>query len=529
MRKPYTSVESVLRSALALPGALAAKASPQTDRVLRSTRLEDSIYTDLRQGDAALDEIEQGATEKLKSFPALSRDVFQAFYSLTPRKNQEDALSTMAKKFNAHILDHVMEQDDYPALKNICEGRELLAYDAAAEFTARTAGEIDELLSGLGGEKGELETLEKLEDSAQQWEKNLSGLLKEKSRSGEANEKLDQALVGAANQLESKRRQIEAVARSIDTQLVRHADSTDQVLSEAVKAAREHAEETESIIASWSDEPGNMTRCPVNTELLRRVRKSEKLVEISKYLGRFREIFAQGKRNGYAYGRGEKYSLELGNDLSRALTSELAMLALPEMTALFLQKYRKKQLKQYRRREPVYKGMGDIICCLDESGSTEGDPAAWGKAVAMTLLEIAADSGRRFALIHFSGIGSFQTDIFLPGQYTAEDKLRAAETFLDGGTDFVAPLFQALSLMKDEGFQNADIVFVTDGECELSEADTAEFRSQQAARHFSVTGVLLDQKTPCMEFSLTPFCQKIYRTSELTGDDVVRSLVSERV
>ena len=32
------------------------------------------------------------------------------------------------------------------------------------------------------------------------------------------------------------------------------------------------------------------------------------LRDISKYPGRFREIIAQGRRNGYAYGRGEKYS-----------------------------------------------------------------------------------------------------------------------------------------------------------------------------------------------------------------------------
>lgn len=47
----------------------------------------------------------------------------------------------------------------------------------------------------------------------------------------------------------------------------------------------------------------------------------------------------------------------------------------------------------------------------------------------MTLLEIAESEGRRFALIHFSGPGSFKTDLFLPRQYTIEDKLRAAETF----------------------------------------------------------------------------------------------------
>ena len=529
MRKPFHSVTDVLRSAWATAGTLVKKNDNRTDRVLRSTRLEDEIYADLREDDETMDGIEQEASEKLKTFPALSRDVFQSFYSLSPRRNDEEKLSTTARKFNTHILDHVTEQDDYPALKSICEGREMLAYDAAAEFTQRAASELDSLLSDLGGDKGSLETLEKLEESAQKWADDLAELLEQKEQAAEPDEKLDKALVGAANQLESKQRQAEAVARMIDTQLIRQEEQTDALVGAAVSAAKGRAEETLNILSAWSDEPGNLTRCPMNTELLRRVRQSKNLVDISRYLGRFREIFAQGKKNGYAYGRGEKYSLELGNDLSKALTSELAMLATPETTPLFLQKYRTKQIKQYRRREPIFKGMGDIICCLDESASTEGEPAAWGKAVAMTLLEIAADGKRRFALIHFAGSGSVQTDVFIPGEYTAEDKLRTAETFLGGGTNFETPMRAAIGLMESGGFENADVVFLTDGECELPEEFHAELQAEQAARRFTVTGILLDKGKDCFDFSLKAFCQKIYRTSELTGDDIVRALVSDRV
>ena len=497
--------------------------------MLRSTRLEDEIYADLREDDEALDQIEQAASGRLKTFPALSRDVFQSFYSLTPRRNDAERLTATARKFNTHILDHVTGQDDYATLKTICEGRELLAYDAAAEFTQRAAAELDELLSGLGGDNGSMETLEKLEDAAQKWADSLAKLLQENARATEPSEQRDKALVGAANQLASKQKQAEAVAQIIDTSLLRQANATDAIVGAALSAAKAHAEETRDILAAWSNEPCDLTRCPMNTELLRRVRQSQSLVDISRYLGRFREIFAQGRKNGYAYGRGEKYSLELGNDLSKALTSELAMLATPETTPLFLQKYRTKQIKQYRRREPVFKGMGDIICCLDESGSTEGDPAAWGKAVAMTLLEIAASGKRRFALIHFSGSGHCQVDVFLPDQYTAEDKLRAAEAFLNGGTNYETPLRQALALMESGGFENADIVFLTDGECALSEAFRAELSAAQDARHFTVTGILLDKGKACFDFSLQAFCQKIYRTSELTGDDIVRAVVSERV
>ena len=101
--------------------------------------------------------------------------------------------------------------------------------------------------------------------------------------------------------------------------------------------------------------------------------------------------------------------------------------------------------------------MGDIICCLDESNSTKGEAAAWGKAVAMTLLEIATESRRSFALIHFAGSSSCQVDIFRPGEYTLEDKLTAAETFLGGGTNFERPIREVIHLMEAEDFEKADL------------------------------------------------------------------------
>ena len=64
---------------------------------------------------------------------------------------------------------------------------------------------------------------------------------------------------------------------------------------------------------------------------------------------------------------------------------------------------------------------------------------------------------------------------------------------------------------------------------ELPEDYLETLRKEQAARKFTVTGILLDAGNPGMDFSLTPFCQKIYRTSELAGDEIVRGLVSQRM
>lgn len=437
-----------------------------------------------------------------------------------------EELKARDEKRDAKLIRY---SEAYPTLKAVCEGRELPAYEAAAEFTAQTSGELDNLLSQLGGKPGAVQTLEKLEQAEKTAEDKLAALLEQLRGAPQDDPALSAAVVKAANDAESKRRQADAVNKLVDAGLAQNQAEAGALIARAVSAAAERAEEVQTILGAWSDAPGDMRKTDANAALLERVRDSKTLQDISRYLGRFREIFAQGKRNGYAYGRGEKYALELGNDLSRALTSELAMLAVPETLPLFLRKYQHRQIKQYRRREPVYKGAGDIICCLDESGSTAGDLAAWGKAVALTLLEIAQSEGRKFALVHFSGPGRFQTDVFLPGQSSLEEKLHAAETFLGGGTDFQTPLAEAERLMREGGFENADIAFITDGECSLPETCVEMLQKAQSELRFTVTGILLDEGNAGMDFSLKPFCQNIYRTSELTGDQIVGEIVLDRV
>ena len=102
------------------------------------------------------------------SFPLMRQTDVQSIYHM---------LSVAARKFNAPILEHITQSGDYPTLKSVCEGRELPAYEAASEFVARTAGELDSLLSDIGGEKNALNTLEKLEQGERQARQELAELL----------------------------------------------------------------------------------------------------------------------------------------------------------------------------------------------------------------------------------------------------------------------------------------------------------------------------------------------------------------
>ena len=247
---------------------------------------------------------------------------------------------------------------------------------------------------------------------------------------------------------------------------------------------------------------------------------------ISVMLGKYREIIADKRKNSFSYGLGEKYDITYGNDISNCLSSELSLLAFPETEILFFKRYYEKRLQQYRRREPSIKGDGDMIVLIDESNSTRGI-APWIKAFALALMDIALHGNKKYALIHFANSYNVKADIFEKGKYTTDDILSAASHFFGGGTDFEAPLNKAMELMGD-GFENADAVIITDGQCEVSDKFSEKFREEKLKNRVTVTGVLLDKLSSCGD-SLVPFCDKIYRTSKLSEDEIALDILEKKL
>lgn len=195
MRKAFRKIEDVLGSELlaSLPGYK--MAGQRTDRVLKSTRLEDMVYTDLHRSDAEGQQLEAQHEKKLSTFPALSADVFQSFYALAARKNTPDALSVTARKFNRHILEQMTGSDDYPTIKAVCEGREVPAYEAAGEFLKEIAENLDELMKQAGGEGNAMEVLEKLERRCEQLAGTLQRDLAARGDLSKSNETLDRRIL----------------------------------------------------------------------------------------------------------------------------------------------------------------------------------------------------------------------------------------------------------------------------------------------------------------------------------------------
>jgi len=506
------------------------QAPKRSDRVLRSMRIEDEIYKDARESaEDILSDIEQGCEDRLPVIRSLTRDVFQSFYSLNPRYLPEDELSPYARKMSRHLLDEMMKSDDYAIIKSICEGKAYPAMEATAEFMEHISKRLDDLLKDANDDKNILDTLDKQEKAQDDRMAELGDMQKRRQSLQAPDPALDKKLLQTANRATSKVQQLQALNQMADDNLQKNKAEVTSIIAGALEAAKDCADETQSIILSWGSDSGKIDAVPENRELVRKVRQNDMLRNIARYLGRLKEMMRQKRKNSFAFGRGEKYSLEIGNDLKSVISSEFSMLASPATIPLFLRKYGKKQLKQYRRRERVYKGSGDIIACLDESGSTRGDNAAWGKAVALALQDVAATDRRNFALVHFASRNELRTSLFLPGKYTPDDLMAAATHFWGGGTDFETPMREAVRLMEQEGFHKADIVFITDGECQMPEEFVAALGQKQAELSFTITGVLMDQDSPGMEFSLKPFCNEVFLVSELGGEKIADALLSSRI
>ena len=99
----------------------------------------------------------------------------------------------------------------------------------------------------------------------------------------ERNQLLEQSIVDAANQAESKRRQVEAVGKLVDANTAKSREDVVALVSKAVNAATEKAQEVQNIIGAWGDDPANLEKNETNADLLALVRKSPVLRDISKY------------------------------------------------------------------------------------------------------------------------------------------------------------------------------------------------------------------------------------------------------
>ena len=337
----------------------------------------------------------------------------------------------------------------------------------------------------------------------------LRDLLEEPNLSQGERRALEEAAEIAELRTEASRRAAADLTRSLDPTDVREALRAGIVAAKCEIAEAQRAADGFAFGAGNDPHAGGRAGQRNAQALAEVVRGSDRLRRIAELAGRLRRIAAQQQAAKPREGTDELCGIEQGDDLSRVLPSELVYAADPTLEAVFGRRYAEGALDLYELRRTPPKECGPIVFCLDSSGSMRSNNHdAWAGAVALAFLSIAQTQNRAFALVHF-GSTVVRVDRFpAKAAATPEAAMQAVGFFASsGGTNFMAPLDQAVSLIRDEGaLREAYIVFCTDGLAEVGADWLEHFHAEQRELGFHVQGIAIGPDSS--KRGIEPFCDE---------------------
>lgn len=464
---------------------------------------------------------------------ALLRDLFSALYKL-------NVVLRPAKEISAAVIVHRR------LLEAVIHGRPLYELRkrtelSEAECAAALPTLADALLAALMREYSmNANSLLELADIADD-EDELEALLQEKKHleelpKGVLPEEEEQALeMSLDSDIRILKKKIDA-ARAEQTKLA--AKLTTEIEDTAdlkMKGLPKQIDEAAELVDQFGLGAGGDGRVSAEKrmELGQRLMRSKKLQLLARLVGAFREVAMEARRKRVARAPQELHEVNIGKDLERLLPSELLGLQ-KHRRALhldFLRRLAEGELLEYKLHAAAERG--PMVVCVDGSGSMSGSKELWAKAVALTLMEIARREKRRcLGLIFSDGPSLFEVELLgdkadRNGRAKPRDEevLKFAEHFPGGGTSFEEPLARAVTAVSGEGvsgkkYRRGDIIFITDGEAQVSDQLIERVETKKKAHKFTIRGILVDAQKGAGSAVLEKFCDDVRRVSDLTGDSV---------
>jgi len=258
---------------------------------------------------------------------------------------------------------------------------------------------------------------------------------------------------------------------------------------EALGKAQNDVEEWGEVKSGWGISSGDLQKMSLGNklELANTLRNSNKFKNIADLAGRFRNVALAAETTTPSHGNDEIVDVGQGDALARLLPSELAKFKTNKL--LFMKDFVEKQLLVYNLRGTENLGAGPIVVCLDVSGSMAGEREVWAKAVILGLIALAEKQKRPFGVLTFDS--RVRWSKLYSGTPSLQDKIELAELPSNGGgTSFYEPLKAAFEMRKEASIlKPADVVFITDGECELTDEQILEIAQLKAETSVRIFGV----------------------------------------
>lgn len=444
----------------------------------------------------AVDRMLVDGLRKSTAWPTFAREVFARLHSGDRLADVDEVAPEHA--FAGRLHKALEQLPEWQRLARRCRGRSYESESAALRL-ARTLGkELPEQPDVRGA-------------------RQRAGLLRDDFEAVRADDPSllePPPLVEAERELAERAAEAEGSARDLSPSAIRQAARraiarADKDLDDMAKAGR---------ALGWSAEEGGegaQVAAARKEAIAEQLAASPRLREILELVGRMRNIMRECQATKVRRGVNEVTDIEAGRDLARLLPSELLQLKNPLTRLVLARKLTEGAALQYRleAEEPVAKG--PVVVAIDDSGSMTGAPEIWSKAIALALLDLARREGRPFAFCLFSTRLVVDFIERQDKRTPPESVLQILATHAGGGTDFDPPLNWACDVVgRYAHLKDADLVFITDGECRASAATCKRLAALPIQCHGVAVGAALSRQAG--PGSMAEFCDRL-----LTAQDFV--------
>jgi uncharacterized protein with von Willebrand factor type A (vWA) domain len=286
------------------------------------------------------------------------------------------------------------------------------------------------------------------------------------------------------------------------------ADPAILVLAKRVEQAIDATTVLTDVCHTFGIAPGEVRAMPWadRTKLAAKMGNTENLRRFAELLGRWTSLAVSRRAKRTPGVPQELLDVTYGDDWHLFVPQELGSLLEPALRYDFFLRLLDRKVVQYDPQSPESQGRGPIIVCVDTSGSMTGERDISSKAAALSLHAVARREDRPFATILFSSRDEWISFLFRDGSAVSRNPLgeeerlsllegimRAATFFFGGGTDYECPLLEALRMIESGGidWRDADVVFITDDYCEVSEEFTSRYKREKIRLSFKVFSVII--------------------------------------
>ena len=126
----------------------------------------------------------------------------------------------------------------------------------------------------------------------------------------------------------------------------------------------------------------------------------------------------------------------------------------------------------------------------------EGQKIEETRAHIISIMEIARIQRRKLVLIQFaSRTEPLYIKTINPLFAKAQDVLDVLDSFICGGTDFEKPLSKAIEFIQSDPRRKSDILFITDGQCEIRKQFKTFFMALKRERKFKLYTIIMHSYT----------------------------------